>query len=308
MIANVKKIGLLWPCQDTDAWDRDPSAPNIIRVGDQLRLYYHGRQNNRIRIGMAEADIGDPLNWRKRFDRPVLDLGPEGSLDSHWAGYPWIVPITDNHFHLYYATWDGTTHDNGVQKKWRTSLAESDDGGLTWQKTNRALIEVGQPGACDEHATGSCAVRQVGNQYWMWYTAISRPRVDWYRISTALATSDDGGHTFTRHSAGAVINLPPRIGSPGSTCSKPYVEVDGDQFRLWFSCAADGQSYRVHYAESRDGIHFNWDPDPFIDVTPGAWDSEHTCYPCILRLNGRVFIFYDGDNYAGIGVAEIGKE
>ena len=324
----------LFPCVEERVWDRLPSAPHVMLVGDRLRMYYHARQGSaqekapffpgrsamraqdgswawsvpledRIRIGFAEANADAPLTWEKFPDNPVLDVGPVQAIDSHWASYPWVVPVTDTHWHMYYATFGGEYLDEArTSKLWRTSIAESDDAGLTWKRTGRPLFELGRPGAPDAHGSGSCAVCKVGDAYWMWYTAVYKPKRNWYRISVALATSTDGGHTFTPHPAGALLNLPPRIGYPGSTCSKPFVEYDGKLFRMWFSCAKD-ELYRIAYAESQDGVHFNWDPDPVLDVSPSGWDQEMTCYPSVLHVGGRTLMFYAGNNYANIGIAEL---
>jgi hypothetical protein len=120
----------------------------------------------------------------------------------------------------------------------------------------------------------------------------------------ALATSKDGGHSFEPHPEGALLSVPPAIGHPGSTCSKPFLMWDGDIFRMWFSCAKDRRGYRIHYAESRDGMHFKWIRDPVLDVSDRGWDSEMTCYPSLLRLADRSLLFYAGNGYANIGVAE----
>ena len=91
---NWQKIGEkpLLPSLDKDVWDNFPSAPHVIRVGDRLRMYYHGRQGVPIRngralgmerIGFAEASVKDPLVLKKHPGNPVLDLGPAGAIDSH---------------------------------------------------------------------------------------------------------------------------------------------------------------------------------------------------------------------------------
>jgi predicted GH43/DUF377 family glycosyl hydrolase len=73
---------------------------------------------------------------------------------------------------------------------------------------------------------------------------------------------------------------------------------------MWFSCAKD-ELYRLSYAESQDGVHFKWHPDPVLDVSASGWDQEMTCYPSVLRLGERTLMFYSGNNYANIGVAEL---
>lgn len=299
------KLGPIMPCTADKDWDHCPSAPHVIRVGNGLRMYYMSIEGERRRVGLAEADVSDPLAWRKVSDRPLLDFGKPGSIDSHWVSYPWVVPVTATHWHLYYATWNGAYLPGpGRRKLWGTSLAESDDAGRTWTRTGGPLFDRGRPFACDEHGTGSCAVLPVGAEYWMWYTAISRPAPDHHKISIALAVSTDEGHTFERHPAGALLNLPPPIGKVGTTCSKPFVEFSGGRYRMWFSCAKDGDHYRIHYAESADGIRFKWWPEPVLDVSASGWDQEMTCYPSVLRLGQRTLMYYDGNQYAGIGVAE----
>jgi len=311
-----KKVKQIFPCVSDDVWDQDPAAPNVVRVGDKLRMYYHGRQGTTfrgklvlgaLRIGFAEASGEDPFTWEKHPGNPVIDLGPEGAIDSHWAGYPWVIPITETHWHMYYCGWGGQFLEEELphRKVYHIILAESDDGGVTWTRTGRSLFQLGRPFACDEHGAGAGAVCQVGDEYWMWYTALSSPRTDFYKISVALAISTDGGHTFEPHPAGALVSVPPTIGTPGATCSRPFVEVTDQGFRMWFSCATDGQYYRVHYAESADGIHFKWWPEPVLDVSVMGWDHEMTCYPSVLHLEGRTLMYYAGDRYAGIGVAEL---
>jgi hypothetical protein len=304
----VKQISLT---PSASGWDPMISAPHLVQMGDTLRMYFDGWQPQSDgqylrRIGLAEASVSDPLTFQKRFDSPVLDLGPKGGIDSHWASYPWILPITDRHWHLYYAGWGGEFYPHlTARKKWYTTLAESEDGGLTWKRAGRPLIELGRPGSCDEHGSGSCSVLKVGDEFWMWYTAVSYPRDDWYRISVALAVSKDGGHTFRPHPAGALLNIPPLVGMPGSTSSKPFVEFLNGHFRMWYSCAKDGQKYRIHYAESEDGIHFKWLSDPVLDVSSSGWDREMTCYPSVLHLKEGTFLYYSGDRYTGIGAAQL---
>ena len=49
----------LFPCGESMEWDRDPSAPHVLRVGDKLRMYYHGRLDGRIRIGFAGIGVAE---------------------------------------------------------------------------------------------------------------------------------------------------------------------------------------------------------------------------------------------------------
>ena len=115
----------LFRCGETEDWERDPSAPHIVRIGDTLRMYYHGRLDGRIRIGFAEASVDDPLTWTKHTGQTLFwDLAEPGEPDSEWCAYPWVVPITETRWHMYYAGFGGEFWREG-QKIWYTMLAVS---------------------------------------------------------------------------------------------------------------------------------------------------------------------------------------
>jgi len=171
---------------EDDVWHRTARAPNVVRVGDRLRMYYHGERGERRRIGLAETDVSDPFHWEKHPDNPVLDLGSANAIDSHWAGYPWVLPITDTHWHMYYGAWGGESLE-GVpeRKRYYTTMAESNDGGLTWTRSGVPIIDPNSP----FRSNGSCTVIEVDNEYWMYYTDVYQPRSDFYRISISRAVS-----------------------------------------------------------------------------------------------------------------------
>ena len=228
------------PHQARPVWDQKPTAPFVMRVGDRLRMYYDGRlrRANEVRIGFAEAPVDDPLAWTKHERNPVFDVSEPGGFDSQWVSYPWVVPITDTHWHMYYAGFGGEYRREGTEKTWRTGLAESDDAGLTWRRSGSGpIFEHGVPGSPHEGSSGSCAVLKVGDEYWMYYTAIA-DREEYergLRITIALAVSTDGGHTFTPHEAGAVVA--PDRDNPIETyvTSKPTVRLRDGVFRMWYS-------------------------------------------------------------------------
>jgi hypothetical protein len=307
-----KRVGLIYPNRETGDWDSGVGAPHMVVLEDRVRMYYHGMLNGIYQIGFAEAAVSDLTRWEPCSSNPVLTIGPPGAIDSRWAGYPWIVRQSASQWILYYATFDGTLSDHGNMKVWQTSTAESRDGGLTWNRSGRPIIDCGVPGTIDSCGTGSCCVIPAAHpghlkEWYMYYTAVDRG-INWYRISIGLATSRDGSVTFCRHPNGTAIQVPPKMGCPGSTCSKPCVFFDGERYRMWFSCAQDGIHYRIHYAEADDGIHFRWNPEPVLDVADQGWDNEMTCYPSVFTVNRRTYMAYTGNGYSGIGLAELVSE
>ncbi len=293
----------LFPHLETDEWDRHPSAPHILRVGDRLRMYYYGQRGDERRIGFAEAPVDDPFSWTKHPGNPVLDLSGPGGLDSVWAAYPWVLPITDTLWYIYYAGFG----DEWVRDDFKlnhTMVAISEDAGMTWRRSGLgSLLPAGDSGSPHEHGSGSCAVLKVGDEYWMWYTAL-REEAGYTKnlnIGIALATSKDGLN-FIPHEAGKVIGPDPDNPIEDYVCSKPVVYFKDGKYQLWYNSAGPG--YRVRYAESEDGIHFESDPRVIVETSESGWDSVMTEYVCTLEQSDRDLLFYCGNHFAGIGVAE----
>ncbi|MBN18831.1 MAG: hypothetical protein CL758_05070 [Chloroflexi bacterium] len=292
-----------------DVWDKYPSAPHILRVGNKLRMYYYGERpgprGKERRIGFAEASLDDPMNWIKSPSNPVLDLSKPGNPDSVWCAYPWVLPINDRLWYMYYAGFG----DEWVKEDFKlnyTLLAISYDAGITWKRSGLGpLLPLGIPGSPHEHGSGSCSVLKVGEEYWMWYTALrtnkNYPTRKNLYIGIALATSKDGLN-FTPHKAGLVIK--PDFNNPieDYICSKPVVYYDNGKFKLWYNSA--GSEYKVRYAESIDGINFKIDPKVVIDTSNEGWDSDMTEYVCTINEQERELLFYSGNNFSGIGVAK----
>ena len=73
---------------------------------------------------------------------------------------------------------------------------------------------------------------------------------------------------------------------------------------MWFSYK--GGSYRIGYAESADGLHWERrDADAGIDVSPSGWDSQMIEYSYVFRHKGKLYMLYNGNNYGcdGVGLA-----
>jgi hypothetical protein len=73
---------------------------------------------------------------------------------------------------------------------------------------------------------------------------------------------------------------------------------------MWYSYR--GESYRIGYAESHDGIQWTRrDEEAGIEVSDGGWDSEMICYPCVFDHEGQRYMLYNGNGYGktGIGLA-----
>ena len=116
------------------SWDEDGVVdPSIVRVGDQLWMYYDGNLRGRRAIGLAISEDG--FSWTKHDDPetedvsdPLLVAGEDGDWDDTGVYDPQVV-VTDEGFVMsYFVRRPGTS-----APVYEAGLAYSDDG-LAWEK------------------------------------------------------------------------------------------------------------------------------------------------------------------------------
>lgn len=75
---------------------------------------------------------------------------------------------------------------------------------------------------------------------------------------------------------------------------------------MWFSARSFDLRYVIGYAESFDGIEWTRRDDVVgISASDSGWDSETVCYPCVVDVGDRRYMFYNGNRHGstGFGVA-----
>ena len=67
-------------------------------------------------------------------------------------------------------------------------------------------------------------------------------------------------------------------------------------------------AYRLGYASSTDLRHWQRDDaQAGLELSATGWDSQMLCYPQTIELDGRVLMFYCGNDFGreGFGIAEL---
>jgi hypothetical protein len=88
---------------------------------------------------------------------------------------------------------------------------------------------------------------------------------------------------------------------------RPWVVKEDGKYKMYYSVRHVERMYRLGYAESSDGI--NWERNDKalgLDVSASGWDSEMMCYPSVINVGARTFMFYNGNKNgeSGFGWAE----
>ena len=277
-------------------WSGLVNGVSIVPLADgrTYRMYYAGARGQG--IGFAEASVADPVRWQDH-GREVLTPRP-GTWEGDRFSQPRVVPVTATHWRMYYTGW-GVTSGSG--SPWALGLAESFDAGLTWTRyQDEPVLDRGPPGSADDGGAVVPSLLHVNGRWLMWYTGVRATEAQ--RIHLCLAESDDGIR-WRKHPRNPVIHDPDAAAVDRSVISRCCVRHDGGVFRMWYSCARP--DYRIHYAESRDGI--DWEPgpvEPVLGPSAGAgWDDKIVEYPEVQIVDGVFRLWFCGNGFGSVGYA-----
>jgi hypothetical protein len=265
--------------------------------GTLARVYFSSRdRQGRSSVAWLVIDLERPQRILDLATAPVLGPGRLGAFDDSGAMLSWIVPGTDCD-RLYYIGWN-----LGVTVPFRNAIGLAiGDGRGGFQRAFEGPIVDRSP--TEPYFTASACVLREDDAWRMWYLSC----VGWephdggprHRYHIKYATSADGVAWERR----GVIAID--FGSPAEyAISRPSVIKDGSVYRMWYSYR--GESYRIGYAESLDGMSWQRrDELAGIDVSSSGWDSEMVEYPHVFDGAGGRFLLYNGNGYGrtGFGLA-----
>ena len=297
---NWIKQGLIFaPHEQSDWMVTHAAVPFADKIDNDLfRVYFCSRdERNRAQVGYFEFDITRPEEILYIHDRPIIGLGPLGSYDDAGAISSWIVNVGQKKY-CYYS---GMTLGVSVPFYFYLGLAISEDGGRTFRKISDSPIL--ERCSVDPYLTGHACVIQDGELWRMWYVSGERWQTEndrpkhYYHIKYAESTD---GIEWRR---------------PGVVCidfkskdeyaiGRPCIVKEDGFYRMWYSYR--GESYRIGYAESEDGILWQRkDENIDLDVSPSGWDAEMVAYAHVFDHGGKRYMLYNGNGYGktGIGLA-----
>lgn len=273
-----------------------PTAEHI--QGDVYRVYFSGRDNlSRSLIGYADIDISNPGKILKLAEKPVLGLGELGCFDDNGVTPSWIINHEGKKF-LYYIGWRprSTTRMSVI-----AGLAVSHNGGDSFERVSRAPILHFTDKEPFSILTAPCVLKEKA--VWrMWYVSgFEWINPDLPRYNIKYAESHDG--ILWKQQAIVCLDLGP---TDETALARPCVLNDNGIYKMWYSYKKGGLTYRIGYAESKDGISWKrMDDKAGIDVSESGWDSEMVEYSFVFNHRGKKYMFYNGNGYGlnGIGLA-----
>lgn len=291
-------------------------APATLVFDDFVRVYFSTRpQPDKNKqyvsytayVDLDRSDLKKIINVAKK---PILELGSRGTFDE-FGTYPTSVIRHNNEVIAYYGGW---TRCESVPFNVAIGRAVSNDNGKTFKKTGNGPILSYSPD--EPFILSGPKIRRYNDTWYLYYIAGSK----WlnnngkpepvYQIR--MATSDDG-LLWKKHGK----NLIQTKVEANECQASPDVFYKNGKYHMFFSYRysidyrGKENGYRLGYAWSNDLIDWHREDDKVgIDVSSDGWDSEMISYSHVFELDGKIFMFYLGNQVGreGFGMAELEGE
>jgi len=290
------------PC-GTLPWARSHAMlPTPLLLPDgRLRLYVASCDENTVsRIGWVDLDAADPMRVLGWARTPILDIGEDGCFDDNGVNPASILHLPDGRIRLYYV---GYQRPGKVPYALFTGVAEAEGPDGPFRRVQEVPVLGRGPGEClfrtapfVHPSADSWDALYVGGGEFQVAAGRLQPR---YGI--LHATSADGLNWPAR---GTPVLMP----QPGEIgFGRPWImRSPGAADVLWYS-VRDPHGYRIGHARRQDDAWIRQDDAQGLEGAAGEWDSGMQCYGVTQEINGKMFMFYNGEGYGrtGVGVAQL---
>ena len=268
-----------------------------------IRVYTSFRDLQGVgRIGYVDLDSYNPKKILKISPSPILDIGPDGMFDDNGMILGDIISIKDK-IYMYYV---GFQLVEKAKFTAYSGLAISEDYGESFQRYQNTPILDRNDEALYIRAIHSVIYEDATFKF---YYATGN---GWETINDATYPQYDinyikskDGKKFVGKGQKCIVNnkqnLEYRIG-------RPRVYKKDKEYTMFFTYGTTDGRYIAGKAKSKNGI--DWirnDNELGINLSVSGWDSIHLCYPTILTVHNKTYMFYNGNNMGvdGFGYAEL---
>lgn len=296
------KMGRVYVPDGSIAWAKQyafPPTPHRMADG-LLRIYVAFCDASTVgRLGYVDVDPRDPSRVLGVSPEPLLDIGAPGAFDENGLLPTSVVPYQDK-LYLYYV---GYQLGHKLRYFQFQGLAVSEDGGESFLRARRVPV-IDRSDAEMVNRTSAFVMHDAG-VFKMWYVGGS----DWVVArgkhlpvyNMRYLTPQDG---VTWGPEGRVVLDFATLDE--HAFGRPWVLKEDGLYRMFYSVRSHSKGYRVGYAESPDGVDWiRLDDRVGIDVSESGWDSEMIAYTSVVTVEGRTYLFYNGNNcgQSGFGYA-----
>jgi predicted GH43/DUF377 family glycosyl hydrolase len=161
-------------------------------------------------------------------------------------------------------------------------------GKIRWEIREAPVLTRGPEGAWDDRDVLNPAIAHFGGMYYNLYSGYDG--ATWH---TGLAVSGNG---IAWEKRGKVLSPDPRTWEGSYIAANGSLLRRGDEFLYWYQA---GDPPRIGLARSAGGKAWSKLSNPVLGLGPrGSWDERGVADPYVLELQGRLYMFYLGQDRA----------
>ncbi len=303
MTLKVKRLGRIFGAEDGPDWmcSHAAYAAPLLIGADRLRIYIVARdQDNRGSVGFVDVSASDPTRCLDVSQHPCLEPGALGSFDDSGISIGSVNRIGDEIW-LYYMGWN-----KAVNVPFRNAIGLAvcrDNKGDRFERPHKGPLLDRSRYDPFTISYPFVAPPEEKRDAWQMFYGTNRAGGDneenMQHILTDAA-SDDG--IDWRPSGREVVSLAP--GDYG--LSRPWrIDLAGRRL-LFYSIRRKKYTIGVSEFDQGEG-EWNRITGDLLGPSDAPWENEASCYPAVIKVEDRVLLFYNGNDYGrtGLGVAEL---
>lgn len=278
-------------------------VPYVLDIKNEIvRVFFTCRTENNIsHIGYVDVDFLNNYKIINLSQKPVLAPGALGLFDDSGAAMGYLIE-KESEIYLFYLGWNLK-----VTVPWLNTIGLAKANSINGEFKKISLAPIMDRSHEDPFSISYPSILFDDGKYKMWYGS----NLSWGKDQSEMQ------HVIKYAESVDLINWHrtnqihvPLIHKNEYALSKPWVIKTKDGFQMWYSYRSnnDIKTYRIGFAESKDGNNWNrLDNNTGITVSSSGWDSEMICYPSVFELNNKLFMLYNGNGYGktGFGLAQL---
>jgi len=156
------------------------------------------------------------------------------------------------------------------------------------------ILDLGKLGTFDDSGLTSSFILNTGKEVLFYFNGYNIGVPARYRVGIGIAISEDNGNSFTRYSAGPVLDR--SIFDPCG-CATPFILLENGIYRMWYASFLKWEwinneaepYYTISYAESLDG--FTWKPAGKILIELQN-DEGGIVRPSVVKILDKYYMWY----------------
>ena len=298
-----KKLGLVYTPDGSMIWAQSHAMiPTPIRLNEEvIRVFCTSCADDGLgRPGYVDVSAQNPSQLLAVSREPLLKLGSPGTFDENGIIACSVIQLERDKLLMHYVGFELGTR---IRYRLLTGAAISEDKGHTFKRY--AATPVLERSAAELYfRCGAYCVKEDGI-FRLWYVAGS----NWIDIDdkpmpvydVRYLESNDGLSWPDEGEVQIAISDPDEHGF-GRPCVIPRA---GGGYRMFYSVRRSSlKAYRLGYAESEDGRNWQRMDDKLnLDISPNSFDSHAIMYAAPIDIDGKLYVFYNGNEFGLEGFA-----